>query len=162
MRVEKDFEEFVRLLNKHEVRYLVIGAYAVAFHARPRYTGDIDFLLEPERKNACRVLKVLKEFGFGSLAITEEDLVNLDTVIQLGFEPNRIDLLKSIVAVDFEKAYRSKVSGRLGKTKAWFISFDALLKNKQMTKRKKDAADAELLMGVRKVRRNRGANARSK
>lgn len=158
MRVEKDFEEFIRLLNKHEVRYLVIGAYAVAFHARPRYTGDMDFLVEPKRNNAKRILRALKDFGFGGLEITEEDLLNPDTVIQLGFEPNRIDLLNSIVGVNFEKAYRTKVPGRLGKTKAWFISFDELLKNKRLTKRKKDAADAEMLMNLRNAKlRSRGS-----
>jgi hypothetical protein len=151
MRVERDFEDFIELLNRHEVRYLVIGAYAVAFHSRPRYTGDIDFLVEPDRQNAKRVLNVLREFGFGGLDITIQDLLNPDVIIQLGMEPNRIDLLKSIPGVDFGKAYRSKVSVRFGNSKAWFISFDDLLKNKRLTTRKKDEADAELLENFRKV-----------
>lgn len=152
MRVEKDFEEFIRLLNRHKVKYLIVGAYAVAFHAQPRNTGDIDFFIKQERENAGRLIKVLKDFGFKSLNLKEEDFLKPEYVVQLGYEPNRIDIVSSIDGVLFSNAYRSKVQGRFGREKAWFISFDDLLKNKQSIGRKRDEADAELLFKFKKVK----------
>ncbi len=122
MRTEKDFEEFVELLNRHKVRYLIVGAYACGFYTRPRYTGDIDFLIEPTRMNARRIRKALSDFGFEGLEIKEEDFLNPDIVIQLGVEPNRIDLLTAVSNLTFREAYRSKVQGRFGKQLAWFLS----------------------------------------
>lgn len=145
MQVEKDFEEFVRLLNKAEVRYLIIGAYAVAFHARPRYTGDIDFFVERRPENARRLLNALKEFGFGGLGLKEGDFLDPDVIVQLGYEPVRIDILSSLTGVGFEKAYRSRVGGRFGRQKAWFISLKDLILNKRKVNRKQDEADVELL-----------------
>ena len=150
MRIEKDFAEFVRLLNKHKVRYLIVGAYAVSFHARPRYTSDIDFLVEPEKHNVQRLLRVLKDFGFGAIGLKEEDFLNPDFVVQLGYEPVRIDILSSLEAVDFSKAYESRVSGKFGKQKAWFIPLDDLIRNKRAVKRKQDEADVALLRKFRK------------
>ena len=153
MRVERDFEEFVELLNKHKVQYLIIGAYAMSFHTRPRSTGDIDFFVQAGRKNAQKLVKVLTEFGFGGAGLKEDDFLNPETVVQLGFEPNRIDILASISGIKFAKAYKAKVRGEFGKHRAWFISFDDLLRNKRALKRKKDEADAELLVAFKKLRR---------
>lgn len=150
MRVEKDFEDFIELLNKHKVKYLIIGAYAVSFHGRPRNTGDIDFLIEPTTKNAQKLLKVLRDFGFGTLNIQVNDILNPDIVIQLGYEPNRIDLLSSISGVFFEKAFRSKIRTKFGRQHTWFISFDDLLKSKRVSGRLKDKADVEMLMKLKK------------
>ena len=150
MRLEKDFAEFVRLLNKHKVKYLIVGAYAVSFHARPRYTSDIDFLVEPEQHNVQRLLRVLKDFGFGGIGLKEEDFLNPDFVVQLGYEPVRIDILSSLEAVDFSKAYKSRVSGKFGRQKASIISLDDLIRNKRAVKRKQDEADVALLRKFRK------------
>ena len=114
MRVEKDFEEFVRLLNRHKVRYLIVGAYAVAFHAQPRNTGDIDFFIENEKDNAKRLIKAIREFGFESLNLTEDDFLKPDYIVQLGYEPNRIDLLSSISGIKFDRGYAAKVKGMFG------------------------------------------------
>ena len=150
MRLEKDFAEFVRLLNKHKVKYLIVGAYAVSFHARPRYTSDIDFLVEPVRENIQRLLRVLKDFGFGGIGLKEEDFLDPDIVVQLGYEPVRIDILSSLDGVDFSKAFRSKLSGRFGRQRAWFIPLDDLIRNKRVVKRKQDEADVALLEKFRK------------
>ncbi len=150
MRLEKDFAEFVRLLNKHKVRYLIVGAYAVSFHARPRYTSDIDFLVEPVSENIQRLLKVLNDFGFGGIGLKEEDFLNPDFVVQLGYEPVRIDILSSLEGVDFAKSYRSKVRGKFGRQLAWFIPLEDLIRNKRAVKRKKDDADVALLEKFRK------------
>jgi hypothetical protein len=150
VRLEKDFAEFVRLLNKHKVKYLIVGAYAVSFHARPRYTSDIDFLVEPVRDNIRRLLKVLKDFGFGGIGLKEKDFLDPDIVVQLGNEPVRIDILSSLEGVDFGKAYRSKVSGKFGRQQAWFIPLEDLIRNKRAVKRKQDEADVALLKKFRK------------
>jgi hypothetical protein len=153
VRVEKDFEEFVELLNKHSVQYLIIGAYAMSFHTRPRNTGDIDFFVKPERENSQKLMKVLRDFGFGSVGLKEDDFLNHETVVQLGFEPNRIDILSSITGVEFSQAYKAKVRGKFGEQKAWFISFEDLLQNKAALRRKKDEADAELLREFKRLKK---------
>ena len=96
MRVEKDYEEFLSLFNKHSVRYCIIGAYAVAFFAKPRYTKDMDIRVEPNRETAQKILRALKEFGFGELSISKDDLTREGNILQLGYEPLRIDLLNKL------------------------------------------------------------------
>jgi hypothetical protein len=155
VRVEKDFEEFIELLNKHKVQYLIIGAYAVSFHSRPRNTGDIDFLVKPDGNNVRKLMKALRDFGFGNIGLQEQDFMNPDTVVQLGVEPNRIDILSSIKGIEFDKAYKSRVRGRFGTQSSWFLSFEDLLRNKKATKRKKDEADAEQLMMFKKLKKHR-------
>ena len=78
----KDYKELLALFAEHRVEYLTVGAFALAYHGAPRFTGDLDLLVKPDRPNAERVLHALKDFGFGSLDITVEDLVEEDHVIQ--------------------------------------------------------------------------------
>jgi len=146
MRVEKDFEEFIKLLNSHKAKYLIVGAFALIYYTYPRNTGDIDFFIETSDENAKKILSVLKEFGFESVDIKKEYLTKPDSIIQLGFSPNRIDLITGISGVTFLEAYKSKVKGKLGSEEVYFISPDDLLKNKKAANRAKDIADAELLM----------------
>ena len=155
MRVEKDFEEFIELLNKHKVRYVIVGAYALAFHVRPRMTGDIDFLVAGTIGNVEKLMRVLDEFGFGNVGLTRADFLDPNRVVQLGFEPNRIDILSEIAGVDFADAYRKKVQGSFGKQKAWFLSSSDLLKSKRAAGRPKDKADVQLLMSSLRKRRRR-------
>ena len=90
--MNKDFKEFVQLLAAHDVHYLVVGGYAVAYHGHPRYTKDLDIWIEATAKNAKRLIGALEEFGFGSLGIKKEDFLEPDRFIVLGQEPTRIDL----------------------------------------------------------------------
>jgi hypothetical protein len=87
MPLSKDLREFVALLNSNEVEYLIVGAFAVAYHGYPRYTADLNILIRSSEQNAQRVPKTLNEFGFGALGISKEDLQSADSVIQLGFNP---------------------------------------------------------------------------
>jgi predicted nucleotidyltransferase len=87
MKTEKDYEEFLELLNKHKVRYCIIGSYALSFHVRPRYTKDIDILVDASPNNANKILSVLDEFGFGSLNLRVEDFSEKGNIIQLGDQP---------------------------------------------------------------------------
>jgi hypothetical protein len=93
MLLNNDLREFLRLLNSNEVDYLVVGAFAVAFHGFPRYTADLDLLVCRTAENAGRAMPVLTEFGFGNIGITAPDFQRPSHVVQLGVKPNRIDLL---------------------------------------------------------------------
>ena len=145
MPLNKDLREFIECLNSNKVEYLIVGAMAVSWHGFPRYSGDIDFLVRPDAANAERVLKSLRDFGFGKLDIAASDLTAPGKVIQLGREPNRIDILTSVTAVTFEDAWTSRSAGKLDGIDVQFIGRDALLKNKDATGRSKDMIDASEL-----------------
>jgi len=91
-----DFKEFIESLNGNGVRYLVVGGDAVAFHGHPRYTKDIDIWIEPTPENAAKIVKALDQFGFGSLMLIEADFLVPNQIIQLGYPPNRIDLMSTL------------------------------------------------------------------
>jgi len=150
MKTEKDLEELLRLFNKNKVRYCIVGAYAVAFHAEPRYTKDMDIFVEPDKDNANRIIKSLKEFGFGSLSLEEKDLIRKGKIIQLGYEPLRIDLMTSIDGCGFKEAWDGKAIGVYGKQKAIFIGLNELIKNKKKTGRKQDEVDISILKSRKK------------
>lgn len=143
--LNQDFREFVELLNKNSVRYLVVGGYAVAAHGHPRYTKDLDVWIEISRDNAARLVRALEEFGFGSTGLQEKDFLNLEQVIQLGKPPNRIDILTSIDGVDFESCYTSKVEIFIDEVPVNFIDLENLKKNKKALGRLQDLADLENL-----------------
>jgi glycine cleavage system aminomethyltransferase T len=145
MPLNKDWREFLELLNSNEVEYLVIGAFAVAFHGFPRYTADLDLLIRPTEENANRVLRALSEFGFGKMGIQAADLRSPGMVVQLGVKPNRIDLLTTISAVSFEEAWATRNEAELEGVATHFIGRAALLRNKERTGRAKDLGDAEEL-----------------
>ena len=145
MVLDKNFKEFIGLLNVHEVKYLIIGGYAVNFHGYPRYTKDIDFWLWMNKNNIQNLLEALKMFGFGSLGLKPEDFLSPENIIQLGYEPNRIDILMDLEGVDFEKCYRRKTEIELDGIKTNFLSLQDLIKVKKTTGRLQDLADAEQL-----------------
>ncbi|MGA3028400.1 MAG: hypothetical protein ABSF98_26945 [Bryobacteraceae bacterium] len=145
MPLNKDLREFLGLLNSNGVEYLVVGAFAVAYHGFPRYTADLDLLVRPTAENADRVLRALSEFGFGRLGIQAADLRTPGVVVQLGVQPNRIDLLTTISGVSFEEAWATACEAELEGIPTRFIGRSALLRNKQQTGRAKDLGDAEEL-----------------
>ncbi len=145
MKTEKDYEEFLELLNRHKVRYCIIGAYALSFHARPRYTKDIDILVEASLDNAQRILAVLEEFGFSSLNLRVEDFSEKGNIIQLGYEPVRIDIITSIKGLDFSDIWEKRVQGPYGNQMVNFIDRQNLIKSKKLSNRAQDRADLELL-----------------
>src|SRR5688572_4027380 len=108
MKLERDLREFIELLNARDVRYVIVGAFALAHHGRPRYTGDIDFFVDSSLQNAELLSQVLKQFGFANIGIVEEDFTAADQVVQLGVEPHRMDLMTSISAVSFEEAWNTR------------------------------------------------------
>lgn len=108
MKLPGDFKEFIALLNAHGVRYVVVGGYAVAFHGYPRYTGDIDFFVEPTEENSRNVERVIRALGFTVADLTARDFISRDRIVQLGVAPVRIDLVTSIEAVPFVDAWASR------------------------------------------------------
>lgn len=153
-KLQTDSREFIELLNSHEVDYLIVGGHAVAFHGHPRFTGDIDFFIRATPPNVKRVLDVLDRFGFGGLGITEQDLLEAGRVVQLGQPPNRIDLLASITAVDFDEAWESRVPAVLDGLPVNLLGFDVLLRNKNAAGRPKDLADVQKLNAVMKRKKS--------
>lgn len=145
MPLHKDLREFIESFNSAGVEYLIVGAFAVAWHGYPRFTADIDFLVRPSLANADAVLAALRAFGFGSLDITREDLCKPDQIVQLGEKPNRIDLITSISGVEFEEAWAHRVSGELDGIAVNFIGREELIRNKESTGRPKDLGDADEL-----------------
>lgn len=145
MELSQDFKEFIKLLNAHKVEYLVVGGYAVAIHGFPRTTGDIDFWIKPSKENAERVVKSLIEFGFGSLDISIEDFTKQDSVVQLGFPPNRIDIMTSVSGINFDECWQNKKEVTFEGEKINFISLHYLRLNKKSTGRDKDNLDLKNL-----------------
>ncbi len=143
--LSKDFKEFIESLNKSDVRYLVVGGYAVAFHGHPRYTKDLDVWVELSPDNANRIVKALEDFGFGSLDIKAEDFLVGDQIIQLGFPPHRIDILTTLKGVTFEQCYQSKAHLEVDGVPINFIDVENLKRNKRATGRSQDLADVENL-----------------
>jgi hypothetical protein len=141
----RDQIEFVALLASHDVRALIVGAHALAFHARPRYTKDLHIFIEASAENAAKVVAAIEEFGFASLGITAGDLTTPGQVIQLGCPPNRIDLMTSITGVPFAEAWEHRVEGKLGDQTVSFIGKAELMRNKSATGRHQDLADLEVL-----------------
>jgi len=147
---EPDFIDFIELLNKHQVEYLVVGAHALAFHGRPRHTGDLDIWIRPSLENASKLVKTINDFGFGSLGLTVEDFIKENYVTQLGYPPLRIDILNSISGVFFEEAYLHKINGEIEGMAISFISVQDFIENKKASGRSKDFADIDLLTKPKK------------
>ncbi len=142
-----DFLDLLHSLHDAGVDFLVVGAHAMAVHGVPRATGDLDVWLRPDRANATRALDALRRFGapVESLGISEADLVEPGRVVQLGLPPRRIDLLTRITGVEFDDAWRDRVTHRIGDLVVSVLDRAHLIRNKRATGRQKDIADAETL-----------------
>ena len=141
----QDFREFIESLNKHNVRYMLIGGYAVALHGHPRYTKDLDIWIWMDNTNATNLLNALKDFGFSSLQLTPDDFLKPDQVVQLGFPPNRIDLMTSPKGVEFDTCFASRNEIELEGVTINLIDLKHLKINKKATGRHQDLADLENL-----------------
>jgi hypothetical protein len=141
LKLPPDLREFTELLNSHDVRYLIVGGYAVAYHGYPRMTGDIDFFMEISEENARKIETVLAEFGFGGLGLTAADFLQPGIIVQLGYPPNRIDLVTEISGVSFAEAWDHRVVSEFDGLRMVFIGKAALLANKAASARPKDLGD---------------------
>jgi len=145
MELGQDLSEFVESFIAHEVRFMIVGGYAVAAHGHPRATGDLDAWILVGSENAQRVIKALHDFGFDMPDLTVEDFENPDMVVQLGYPPNRVDIMTAIDGVKFEDAWPNHVMMKIGRTVVPFIGRADLIQNKRAAGRARDLADAALL-----------------
>jgi Nucleotidyl transferase of unknown function (DUF2204) len=150
MELNQDFKEFIGLLNAHSVRYLVIGGYAVNFHGYPRYTRDLDFWIWLNENNIENLLIALNDFGFGGIGLTKSDFTQPDNVIQLGYEPYRIDILVSVEGLVFEHCFEHRVVANFEDTILNYLNIDDLITAKLNVGRPQDLADADKLQKIRR------------
>lgn len=143
--MNQDFRDLLSALSEAGARFLVVGAYAVALHAEPRATGDLDLWVEATPDNAARVLDALRAFGAPLDDLTVEDLSRPDVVFQIGLPPRRIDILTSITGVDFRAAWPDRVEVAYDDVRCWAIGREALITNKLALARPRDLLDVELL-----------------
>ncbi len=143
----RDFEDLLRLLREKSARYLVIGGYAVSFHATPRFTKDLDVFIEPSIENAERVIAALAAF-IGTPDLSPSRLASPNTIIMIGVPPNRVDVLTGIDGITFAEAWPNRVEGTYGETKVPFIGLADLIRAKRASGRPQDLIDAELLERV--------------
>lgn len=141
MNLNQDFQEFVELFVAHDVEFLIVGGYALAAHGHPRYTKDLDVWVWLSPENAQRIINAIEEFGFGGLGLTAADFQEPDVMVQLGQEPQRIDILTYASGLDFSDAYKNRVYITIGEVQVPFISSDDLRTNKLATGRPRDIAD---------------------
>lgn len=141
MELIPDLKEFFRLLEEHDVRYLIVGGAAVNAFGFVRMTEDIDFWLERSEANAEKTLAALVEFGFDEFS--KDDLLDPKAVLMLGRPPNRIDLLTWISGREFADCYERRIYARLGGVRIPLISLDDLLINKRAARRPKDLGDID-------------------
>jgi hypothetical protein len=145
MKLQKDLREFIGLLNSHSVKYLIVGAYGVAYYGIPRFTGDIDFFVECSPENAAKLERVIHSFGFESTGLRDKDFCEPKQIIQLGIAPHRIDILTGIDGVHFDEAWSQKVEAEMDGLNVHILSKDLLIKNKLATGRDQDIADVNRL-----------------
>ncbi len=143
--MNSDFKELLKIFGEAKVKYLIIGGYAVAKHAEPRYTKDLDIWISNTRENAERVYSALKEFGAPLNNITIEDFTIPTLVFQIGIEPSRIDILMSLTELDFDECWERRATAEIGEIEIHFISIDDLIFNKKLAARPQDLRDAENL-----------------
>lgn len=143
--MNQDFVDLLRAFGDHSVRFLIVGAYALGVHGRPRATGDLDVWIDPMPANAARVMAALREFGAPLEHVTEEDFGRAGIVFQMGLPPLRIDVLTELSGLTFGEAWPDRVHARFGTVTADVIGRDAFIRNKRATGRLKDLGDIESL-----------------
>jgi len=151
--LEQDFLDFIRLCNNYNVKYLVIGGYAVAVYGYPRLTKDLDVCIQVSEENAEKMTQVINDFGLGSLKLKKEDFLKKDFVTQLGYAPVRIDILNDLDAVSFDDAWKKRIVVMISDVSINFIGYDELLKVKEKAGRKQDIADIEKLKKRNKLKK---------
>ncbi|HKP02576.1 MAG TPA: hypothetical protein VJU77_04355 [Chthoniobacterales bacterium] len=141
MILSSDLREFLELLNARGVEYLVVGAHCLAFHSRPRNTGDLDVLVRPSKSNAAALVELFREFGFAGSKFTPVDFAEGDQVIQLGQPPSRIDVLTSLSGVSSDDAFGDKIAAEIDGIPVFLLSKQHLIQNQRAVGRPQDLAD---------------------
>ena len=143
LRMNPDFLDLLRAFAAADVRFLVVGAYALALHGRPRATGDLDVWVEPTPENARRVMRALAEFGAPLGGLAEADFAAPGVTYQIGVAPGRIDILTELTGITFGDAWPDRLRRPFGDVEVDFIGREAFIRNKKATGRPKDLGDID-------------------
>jgi hypothetical protein len=145
MEVAPDFDEFIACLTAHGVEFVIVGAYALAYHGAPRFTGDLDVLVRPTVDNAGRLLSALKAFGFPAPQLTPEAVADRRRMIEMGVPPVQIHVMSTISGVEWPEVWDQHVDGPFGERTVSYIGRETLLRNKRAAGRPKDLSDIDAL-----------------
>ena len=145
MKLRPEWMELVESLCSHRVRFLIVGAHALAALGVPRYTGDLDILVEPSQANAKKLGAALADYGYPALAKEWRQFAKRDRMTTIGREPGGVDIMTSISGVDFRQAWKGRAVGKFGKWKVGFLGRAEFLVNKAASGRTKDKLDIALL-----------------
>lgn len=148
MQLSPDFRELLECFDRHDVRYLVVGGWALAAHGVPRLTKDLDLWVWPDAGNADAVVHALDDFGFADLGLAQSDFVEPDVVVQLGYPPNRVDLLTTPSGVEFDECWDERLTIALDGLQVPFIGLEGLKANKRATGRAQDVVDVQSLESI--------------
>ena len=146
IRLPKDFSDFLKLLNSKQIKYLVIGGWAVGYYGYPRATGDMDVWISREKENADKIVEAFKEFGFDVPSLSIELFTKENQVTRIGLPPMRIEVLTTISGVSFEECFSNRQTVKVDGINIDFISLEDLKKNKAASKRHKDLDALENLI----------------
>jgi hypothetical protein len=145
----RDYEELLESFNAHGVRYLIVGAHAVAFYARPRATKDLDVLVDPQPENARRVILAIRSFLGTDFGLVPDDFTSPGNIVQLGIAPSRIDLLSRLSSAPFGTLWRNRTAGCFSDVPVHFVSLDDLIREKDAVGRDQDRVDSRVLRRAR-------------
>ena len=145
MSASSHFKELLRKLNDHNVKFLIVGAYAVMKYTEPRYTKDLDIWVEPSPANAEQVFKALADFGAPMDGVSPQDFTNPELIFQIGIEPHRIDVLMAVKGLQFAEAWNRRVTSEFDDERMTLVSKEDLLVAKEAMGRPQDLLDAEAL-----------------
>ena len=145
MDLAPDFDEFIGSLIAHGVEFVVVGAYAPAFHGAPRFTGDLAILVHPTRENATRLLTALDTFGFPVPELTPDAVVDSRRMLEMGLPPVQIHVMSAISGVEWADVWSDRIEGPLGRHRVAFLGRETFLRNKRAAGRPKDLADIDAL-----------------
>jgi hypothetical protein len=147
--LNEDYRDILLALSDEKVKFLLVGAYALAAHGYPRSTMDIDIWVMPSAENADAVLRALRHFGAPVHNLTRDDLQKDETIFQIGIAPRRIDIITSATGLQFEETYRRSLSVNIEGIEVPIPSIDDLIRNKRAIGRTKDLADVEALESLK-------------
>lgn len=150
VRLPPDFKEFLKLLKEHEVRYLLIGGYAVGYHGYIRATGDMDIWIAVQPDNAQKIVAALHAFGIDDPAINPQFFLQEKKILRMGVPPVRLEITTAISGVEFDECYPSRIVDELDGVEVNLIDLENLKKNKQASGRSKDMTDFKKLSGLEK------------
>ncbi len=149
--MNSDLIELLGIFAREKVKYLIIGGYAVSFHAEPRYTKDIDLFIATDRENAHKVYQALAEFGAPLEDVTPEDFGNTEYYYMIGIAPNRIDIMMGIPGLEFPSAWENRVAAEIDGVTIYYISRDDLLTAKRASGRDQDLVDVKALEEAKRL-----------